>query len=341
MRQYTKWIAVAALAVAVPPAFAQSQAPVTAPVTEGGWRKFGDGENAVSSTPPADSRDEQTGARAPQVQDRNVAPGAYQSAPFQTAQVPGPITIPAGTWITVRVDQPLSSDHNRAGDAFTATLTAPVVADGIVVARRGQTLAGRVAESMKAGRIKGTSSLGVEMIELSIVDGQRVPIRTELMQYAGGTSAGRDAAAVGATTGIGAAIGASAAGGFGAGMGAIAGAGASAIGVLVTRGRSTEIFPETAITFRLTTPAEISTERGQQAFHPVRQDDYEARQLQQRTVHVSAPSPYYSSFGYGSGYGYGYGYPYFYSPYRSFGPSFYFSSGPRFYGGRGGGGRRR
>ncbi len=336
MRQYTKWIAVAALAVAVPPAFAQLQAPVT----EGGWRKFGDGDSAVSSTLPANAPDEQAGALPPQTQDRNVAPPAFQSA-----QVPGRITIPAGTWITVRVDQPLSSNHNRAGDAFTATLTAPVVADGIVVARRGQTLAGRVAESMKAGRIKGTSSLGVEMIELSIVDGQRVPVRTELMQYAGGTSNGRDAAAVGTTTGIGAAIGASAAGGFGAGMGAIAGAGASAIGVLVTRGRATEIYPETAITFRLTAPVEISTERGQQAFHPVRQEDYEARQLQQRTVHVSAPSPYYSGFGYGSGYGYGYGYPYFYSPYRTFGPSFYFSSGPRFggYGGGGfrGGGRRR
>ncbi len=333
MLQYTKWIAVAALAVAVPPAFAQQ---TQAPVTEGGWRKFGDGDSSLSSTPPSDAPDEQVRARAPHMQNRNVAPPAFQSA-----QVPGRITIPAGTWITVRVDQPLSSDHNRAGDAFTATLTAPVVADGIVVARRGQTLAGRVAESMKAGRIKGTSSLGVEMIELSIVDGQRVPVRTELMQYAGGTSVGRDVTAVGTTTGIGAAIGASAAGGFGAGMGAIAGAGASAIGVLVTRGRATEIFPEAAITFRLTAPVEISTERGQQAFHPVRQEDYEARQLQQRTVHVSAPSPYYSSFGYGSGYGYGYEYPYFYSPYRSFGPSFYYSSGPRYYGGRGGGGRRR
>lgn len=331
MRSNTKFLAAVALAFTISPAFAQSQTPVQ----DGGWRKFGDGDGAVSQAQnqPPQNQDDQSAARPPQTarpqfDDRqDFPPPSYQPAPAR-------LTIPAGTWITVRVDQPISSAHNRAGDAFTATLTSPIVANGIVVARRGQTLAGRVAESLKAGRIKGTSSLGVELIELSIVDGQRIPVRTELMLYAGGTSVGRDATAIATTTGLGAAIGASAAGGFGAGMGAIAGAGASAIGVLTTRGRATEIYPETAITFRLTAPVEISTERSQQAFHAVRQEDFETRQLQQRTVHVSAPPSYYGA-GYGSGYGYGYGYPYFYSPYRSFGPSFYFSTGHRGYGGRG------
>ena len=317
MRTY---ITAATLALAVYPALAQSQAPVG----EGGWRKFGDGDGAVSSAPAAAPADEQQSAqRPPQFERREQAPPPQYQQP-QPMQIPSRVTIPAGTWLTVRVDQPVSSDHNRPGDAFTATLSSPVVANGIVVARRGQTLAGRVTETAKAGFLKGTSRLGVELIDLSIVDGQRVPIKTTLMKYEGGKSIGRDATAIGTTTGIGAAIGGAAAGGFGAGMGAIAGAGASVIGVLSTRGRATEIFPETAITFQLTEPVEISTERGGQAFQPIRQQDYDARQLQSRPpVRQVAPPAYF---------GYGYGYPYYYSPYRTYGPSFYFS-GPRYYGG--------
>ena len=41
------------------------------------------------------------------------------------------ITIPAGTFVTVRVDQYLSSDKNKAGDGFSASLARPLVADGV------------------------------------------------------------------------------------------------------------------------------------------------------------------------------------------------------------------
>ena len=122
-------------------------------------------------------------------------------------------------------------------------------------------------------------------------------------------------------------IGAAAGGGFGAGMGAIAGAGASMIGVLATRGRATEIYPETMLTFRLMEPLTIATDRSGDAFQPVRQGDYEQNQLIQRTV---VQRPRYSPYGYGPGF---YGYPRY-----GYGPSLYFYSGPRYYGGYG---RRR
>ena len=80
-------------------------------------------------------------------------------------------SLPAGSWVSVRLDQVLSSDHNQAGDSFTATLSQPLIANGIVVARRGQTVAGRVVEANKGGRVKGTSRLGIEIVELSLVDG--------------------------------------------------------------------------------------------------------------------------------------------------------------------------
>ena len=226
------------------------------------------------------------------------------------------LTLPAGIWITVRVDQPLSSDRNQSGDAFTATLAQPLVVNGRVIARRGQTVGGVVAQAEKAGRVKGTSRLGVELTEIGFVDGRQIQVKTRLMERRGDTSVGRDVGAVGATTGIGAAIGAAADGGFGAGMGAIAGAAASAIGVLVTRGRATEVYPEDPVTFRLEAPVAISAENAE-AFPPVTQEDYERRSLNRERPTLGPPnaSPYYS---------------YYYPPFF-YGPSFLFYSGPRFY----------
>jgi hypothetical protein len=234
------------------------------------------------------------------------------------------LNLNAGTMITVRVDQLLSSDHNRSGDTFTASLAQPLVVNGFIVARRGQTIVGRVAEAEKGGRVQGTSRLGLELVELSLVDGQQVPVRTQLMQYNAGTSNGRDAVAIGATTGIGAAIGGAADGGFGAGMGAIAGAGAAVIGVLVTRGHPTEVYPESVLTFRTLEPVSVSTDRSAQAFEPVRQGDYPTQVVNRQPAPRPAPG-YYGGV-------YGPGYPGWYGP--GYG-GIYIRTGPRFYG-RGG-----
>lgn len=245
--------------------------------------------------------------------------------PAETADsaLPSLLILPAGSWIKIRVDQPLSSHRNQPGDQFMATLAEPLVVDGFVVARRGQTVAGEVVLAEKAGRVKGTARLGMELTEISLVDGRQVPVRSQLIQYGGDTSKGRDATAVATTTGMGAAIGAAADGGFGAGMGAIAGAAASGIAVLATRGRAAEIYAEDVLTFRTVAPVEIPTERAERAFQSVRQQDYEPS-LQRRDTR-RAPTLYPGPYGWGG--------PWMYPPYW-YGPSVFFYSGPRFYGGR-------
>lgn len=245
-----------------------------------------------------------------------LAASAWAQSPEPPPATQSQIVLPAGAWIKIRVDQSLSSDRNRTGDSFSGALTQPIVADGLIVAHRGQTIEGRVTEAIKAGRAKGTSRLGLELTEIGVADGQQIPVRTQLIEYNGGTSVGRDVAAIGTTTGTGAAIGAAAAGGFGAGMGAIAGAAASAIGVLATRGRATEIYPETVVTFRTLAPITISTERAPHAFQPVRQTDYERQTLERRPAPPPRPSLYfggYSPYFYGPGY-YGYWGPRYYTP---------------------------
>jgi hypothetical protein len=263
----------------------------------------------------------------PQQRDQREMPPPRLDGPPAPLQV----TLPAGTWITVHINSYLSSDRNQQGDPFTATLAKPLVANGFVVAHRGQTIGGRVAHVEKAGRVKGVSKLGVELTDLSIVDGQQLSVKTELVQHSAGTSQGRDAAGIITTTGVGAAIGAGVNGGVGAGVGAAAGLVVGTLGVLLTPGRQTIIYPEDTLTFRLQDAVTISTDRAPGAFQAVQQSDYEPR-LQQRRPGpppgpVGTPRPYY-------GYGYPYpAYPYYYGP-GYYGPSIYFSTGRGYYGGR-------
>jgi hypothetical protein len=142
---------------------------------------------------------------------------------------------------------------------------------------------------------------------------------------------------------MGAAIGAAADWGRGAAIGAGAGAVAGTIGVLLTRGHETVIYPESVLTFRIEAPVTISTERAPQAFRWVEREDYDRpNELASRPTLVrrdcgpyGCPPParyYYGAFGY----------PYYYGPGIGFyhGPRFY--RGGDFYYGRGySRGRRR
>lgn len=186
---------------------------------------------------------------------------------------PALLVLPAGTIITVEASELLSSDKQQPGDSFAAELHHPLVVDGWVVARPGQTVVGRIAGAKKAGRVKGTSKLSLELEGIVLVDGHQALVETELVENSGPTSHGRDLAAVAITTGVGAAIG-SVCGAKGAAIGAAVGATAGFAGVLLTRGEKVEIGQEQLLTFRLSSPLTVSTEESQYAFWQVTPDDY-------------------------------------------------------------------
>ena len=196
--------------------------------------------------------------------------------------VPETLVVPAGTILLARINEFLSSDHNQVGDEFTAELEQPIVVKGWVLARRGQMVTGKVLAAQKAGKVKGVSQLGVELTDLTVADGRRMPILTELWQGSGGTSHGADAATVAGGTGFGALIGAAAGWGKGAAIGAGAGAAAGIAAVLLTRGRPTVLEPETQLSFRLVDPVTVETGQAQQAYLPATQEDYEGGRLERR-----------------------------------------------------------
>jgi hypothetical protein len=243
-----------------------------------------------------------------------------QTQPDTQAALPETLTLPAGTVVRVRVDEWLSSDQNLAGDSFSVVLDQPIVVDGWVVARRGQAETGQVSQ-VKNARHVGTSLLAVDLPELTLVDGQQMPIQTQLSQASAPSTRGRDAATVATTTGVGALIGAIADRGVGAVIGAGIGATAGIIGVTSTRKPAT-IAPETILSFRLQAPVTISTANSQFAFQLVTQTDFDSRasHSRPRMERPGAPRPYYP---------FPYLYPY---PYAFYPAPFMFG----FYGGLGG-----
>ncbi len=246
------------------------------------------GQNPENTTSPA------TATEAPPVQGPS------------DAQVPAKLTLPAGTYILMRTSDYLSSNRDKAGELFHGELAEPLVVNGWVVARRGQTVIGRVDAAKKAGRIRGVSQLGVSLTQLILVDGQQISVQTQLRRTSGGTSHGADAEAVGTTTGLGAIIGAAANGGEGAGVGALIGAGAGLAGVLLTRGRPAIIPPESELTFELQSPVTFSTAASGVAFRPVRQSDYSSRDTAPALHHrprFVPPGPYCPACGYPPYYG--------------------------------------
>lgn len=305
--RFAAWIASSALAVS---AFGQAPPP-----------EYSDHNNPQFSQPG------DNGERPPYPENRDGGYGYDRRGP-----VPPQLRVRPGTFVTVRIDQPLASNRNQEGDTFSATLVRPVVVDGVVVAEPGQMLAGRVVEVRNARRSEGPSRLGVQLTDLTLVDGQQIPIQSQLVSRTAPGSLDRDAGTIIGSTALGAAIGGAADWGTGAAIGAAVGAAASTVGVLLTHGRPSVIYPESVLTFRIQSPVLISTSNAPDAFRTVDPRDYEQydryngppRQRQRQVV--VAPPPYYYGPSYYGGFGPGFGYLY--------GPSF---SGRFYYGG---GGRR-
>ena len=181
-------------------------------------------------------------------------PAAEQAAaPKQEAP---PIVIPAGTNISVTIDQSVSSKDSEPGLRVAASLAEPVVVDGQDVIRRGAKVSGTVINAKSAGRFKGNAELGITLSSIE-VDGRKYTIHTSTFSEASKGRGKRTAVGAGIGAGAGAIIGALAGGGKGAAIGAGAGGGAGVAGAAMTGDRDITIAPETKLEFKLTKALEI------------------------------------------------------------------------------------
>lgn len=309
--------------------------PQPVPAPNAGWRHVGDQAPAPATAEvqaPAEGTDpSQPAPRDAFGQVQTQAPSNRPPAaqPVRPAYgLPAQVTLKPGTFVTMRINQELTSNHNQVGNTFSGSLMQPIVADGIVVAQRGQTVYGRVVEAQK---VKGVSRLGVELTSLTLADGSQAVVHTQLVGRQGPTMPwGQQAGVITTTTAAGAVVGAAAGGGTGAAAGTGVGAAAGIAGVLATRNHPSVIYPETALTFQTASAITIETGKSVGAFRYVGPDDYDRRDTQ---VVQRAPAP--RTYVYGPGYYSPNYYPYYYPYYGWGGPSLFIGGGFRFGGGFG------
>lgn len=193
-----------------------------------------------------------------QVADSTPPPTAPAPAPVQqAAPAPPPpppppqkVTIPAGTQLTVRLNDPLDSEKNQVGDTWHGTLSAAITVDGETVVPAGADVVGRVADVKSAGRFAGNSVLTIEPTSLS-VNGKSYSIQTNQWSRSGKGEGKNTATKVGGGAALGAIIGGLAGGGKGAAIGGLAGAGAGTGVSAAKKGQQIKLEPEATLNFQL------------------------------------------------------------------------------------------
>jgi hypothetical protein len=212
-------------------------------------------EQAAVPETPSENQPEMAAQAAPPAP---VAPPRAPAAPApQAVKPPEQVTIPAGSFFSVRTIDRIDSSRNRTGDEFAATLDVPLVVNNRSVLPRHADAKLRLVQATSAGRMSGRSELKVELVSVT-AGGQTYPLETDYYDQAGSSRSTRTAEAVGGGAVLGALIGAIAGRGRGAAVGSAAGAGTGAAVEARTHGDQVKIPPETKLSFTLKNPVTVT-----------------------------------------------------------------------------------
>jgi hypothetical protein len=192
----------------------------------------------------------QTAPADNQVAD-NMAPPQAPPTPPPPVVPPPPqkVTIPAGTQLSVRLNDPLDSERNQVGDTFHGSLSSPITLNGETVIPAGADVVGRVAEVKSAGRFAGNSVLTLELTSVS-VNGRTYNVQTNQWSRSGKGQGKGTATKIGVGTAAGAVLGGLIGGGRGAAIGAASGAGAGTGVAAAKKGQQIKLAPEAVLNFQ-------------------------------------------------------------------------------------------
>jgi hypothetical protein len=213
---------------------------------------------SATQTATASNPGDQTSATQPAngpVAD-NLPPANSSAAPAaqstQSAQneVPPKLVLPAGTPITVRLQQRLSSASAVPGERFEAVVDQPVIVGDQIVVPVGAVVEGHVTVARHSGRLHHPGELGLTLDRVT-VDQQIITLTTSRMVASGRSHKKRNWGWIGGGTGGGAVIGALAAGGKGALIGSGIGAAAGTTTAFFTGKKDVVFGNERRLTFRL------------------------------------------------------------------------------------------
>lgn len=306
------------MTVGVPPAaetgVSQPPEDVSENTAEANSNPSVEGASVPQSAPPPPSSP--APVERPQTTQNSPTP-SYPSQrnrqPYRVQQAGQPVVVPAGTLVSVRINQAMDSRNTQPGMTFDGVVMGDVLAGGSVAIPRGAAVQGHVVDTHPGGDLRGRGGLALELTEVYL-EGHPYPLATEPWTHQGYDKTGQTVGSAIGLGAIGATIGAIAGGGPGAALGAgIGGAAGITMSAASRQGEAT-VPSEAIVSFRLSQQAALTTvsqaelDRLGAGLPPPPGPPQQMR----RRYYPPPPPPYYGP-GY---YPYPYPYPYYYPYYR-------------------------
>jgi len=212
---------------------------------------------ATTSRPSSSNNGGDNGLRTTVPANDNSS--AQSSAPPAPVAPPAPqkFTVPAGTQLSIRLNDEVNSEKAQTGDVFHGSISAPVSMDDQTVIPTTADVEGRVVEVKSAGRFAGQSVLTLELTKLTM-NGKSYSLQTSQWSKSGNGRGKSTATKVGGGAAVGAILGGIFGGGKGAAIGAAAGAGAGTGVSAATKGQQIILKPEAIIAFQLQSPITVT-----------------------------------------------------------------------------------
>jgi hypothetical protein len=190
-----------------------------------------------------------------------------------TAFAQSGITIPAGTPLTMKLENTLTSFSSRPGDPFQGRITTPVIIDGKTAIPAGATVQGRVTKVSDERRLYGRPTIAIFPEAVILPNGERLVLNANLVdtsigkgisvndegQVKGQGYTNRDLWEIGGGTGAGMLIGGLAGGGKGVLIGGAIGAGAT-VGHWLSKKNSAALPTGTELMMELSRPMTLDHE---------------------------------------------------------------------------------
>jgi hypothetical protein len=186
---------------------------------------------------------------------KGLSAGASTAA-SAAAQSKKKVTIPAGTRILIRMIDSIDTTKQKTGYRFTASLETNLQEENVVVAPRGTTVYGRLAQASSAGKMSGSSQLTLELTDI-VINGTAYPLLTSTYEIRGKGEGKKTAGKIIGGAGLGALIGGIAGGGTGAAIGVLAGAAGGTALAASKKGEQLQIPSESLLEFRVEQPVKL------------------------------------------------------------------------------------
>jgi hypothetical protein len=227
--------------------------------------------------------------------------GGYSNYP-PPQPTSGPVTVPAGTLLQIRLSEPLDLAKLQAGQVFEATAASDVFEGNVLAIPRGAVVTGTVVNVKKPNGLGGNSELELQVTGVNL-GGTSYPVTTDVWTSKGPNKAGYTAGNTVGGAAIGAIIGGLIGRGPGAAVGALAGGATGLAASGATTGPRVYLPAEAMLNFHLSNAVTVQPVSWQEAQRLAQN----VPRLQRRPVYMAYP------YGYPYRYAYPYPYPYPYA----------------------------